>query len=64
MPDNEQSSIKEPPKTFGGVLRQLGPGLIIAGAIVGSGELVATTAVGAEAGFVLLWLIIIGCLIS
>lgn len=64
MPDNEQSSIKEPPKTFGGVLRQLGPGLIIAGAIVGSGELVATTAVGAEAGFVLLWLIIIGCLIK
>ena len=64
MPDNEQSSIREPPKTFGGVLRQLGPGLIIAGAIVGSGELVATTAVGAEAGFVLLWLIIIGCLIK
>ena len=64
MPDNEQSSVKEPPKTFGGVLRQLGPGLIIAGAIVGSGELVATTAVGAEAGFVLLWLIIIGCLIK
>ena len=64
MPENEQSSIKEPPKTFGGVLRQLGPGLIIAGAIVGSGELVATTAVGAEAGFVLLWLIIIGCLIK
>ena len=31
---------------------------------MGSGELVATTAVGAEAGFVLLWLIIIGCLIK
>lgn len=64
MPENEQSDIKDPPKTFGGILRQLGPGLIIAGAIVGSGELVATTAVGAEAGFVLLWLIIIGCLIK
>jgi len=64
MPENEPSSIKEPPKTFGGILRQLGPGLIIAGAIVGSGELVATTAVGAEAGFILLWLIIIGCLIK
>lgn len=47
-----------------GILRQLGPGLIIAGSIVGSGELIATTAVGAEAGFVLLWLIIIGCLIK
>lgn len=54
----------DPPKTLGGILRQLGPGLIIAGSIVGSGELIATTAVGAEAGFVLLWLIIIGCLIK
>ena len=28
------------------------------------GDLIATTAVGAEAGFVLLWLILIGCLIK
>ena len=54
----------EPPTTLRGILRQLGPGLIIAGSIVGSGELIATTAVGAEAGFVLMWLIIIGCLIK
>ncbi|QTN34332.1 Nramp family divalent metal transporter [Akkermansiaceae bacterium] len=38
--------------------------MIIAGSIVGSGELIATTAVGAEAGFVLMWLIIIGCVIK
>ena len=50
-----------PPETIPGVLRRLGPGLIIAGAIVGSGELIATTKTGAEAGFWLLWLIIIGC---
>jgi Mn2+/Fe2+ NRAMP family transporter len=55
---------RNPPDSFRGILRQLGPGLIIAGSIVGSGELIATTAVGAEAGFVLLWLIIIGCLIK
>jgi len=54
----------DPPRTFGGILRQLGPGLIIAGSIVGSGELIATTLVGAEAGFVLMWLIIIGCIIK
>jgi hypothetical protein len=42
----------------------LGPGMIIAGSIVGSGELIATTKVGAEAGFWLLWLIIIGCVIK
>ena len=60
----DASGCKEPPQTTRGILRQLGPGLIIAGSIVGSGELIATTAVGAEAGFVLLWLIIIGCLIK
>ncbi|MCH8962620.1 MAG: transmembrane Mn(2+) transporter, partial [Bacteroidetes bacterium] len=38
--------------------------MIIAGSIVGSGELIATTKVGAEAGFTLLWVIILGCLIK
>lgn len=61
---NEAAGTVEPPTTLRGILRQLGPGLIIAGSIVGSGELIATTAVGAEAGFVLMWLIIIGCLIK
>ena len=61
---DQPNGIKNPPRTKREILRQLGPGLIIAGSIVGSGELVATTAVGAEAGFVLLWLIIIGCLIK
>jgi hypothetical protein len=61
---NDESTVQDPPKSIRGIIRQLGPGLIIAGSIVGSGELIATTAVGAEAGFVLLWLIIIGCLIK
>jgi len=42
----------------------LGPGLILAGSIVGSGELIATTRTGAEAGFALLWLIILGCVLK
>lgn len=53
-----------PPRTLFGTLRRLGPGLILAGAIVGSGELIATTRVGAEAGFWLLWLIILGCVLK
>jgi len=53
-----------PPRTFGATLRRLGPGMIIAGSIVGSGELIATTKTGAEAGFWLLWLIIVGCVIK
>ena len=60
----EESSVLEPPKTFGGIFKQLGPGLMIEASIVGSGELIATTKTGAKAGMSLLWLIIIGCLIK
>ncbi|MCB9891189.1 MAG: Nramp family divalent metal transporter [Planctomycetes bacterium] len=38
--------------------------MIVAGSIVGSGELIATTRVGAEAGFTLLWLVALGCVIK
>ncbi len=55
---------ESPPRTVGGVIARLGPGLIIAGSIVGSGELIATTKTGAEAGFWLLWLIVVGCVIK
>ncbi len=65
MPDPSAADApQEPPRTFGATLRRLGPGLIIAGSIVGSGELIATTKVGAEAGFWLLWVILIGCVIK
>ena len=58
------SEIQEPPTSFGGILRKLGPGLIIAASIVGSGELIATTKTGAQAGISLLWLIVVGCVIK
>ncbi len=57
-------SVETPPRTTLGILRKLGPGLIIAGSIVGSGELVGATKTGAEAGFWLLWLILVGCVIK
>ena len=60
----DDTGIRTPPATVKGILKELGPGLIVAGAVVGSGELIATTATGAEAGFVLLWLILIGCMIK
>jgi Mn2+/Fe2+ NRAMP family transporter len=56
--------VETPPTTWLGILGRLGPGLIIAGSIVGSGELIATTKTGAQAGIALLWLIVIGCLIK
>ena len=70
MPDTSPAPVStsadhlDPPTTFAGILRRIGPGMILAGSIVGSGELIATTKTGAEAGFTLLWLIIIGCIIK
>ena len=57
-------SVKEPPTTLLGSLRHLGPGLILSASIVGSGELIATTVVGAQAGFVTLWVILVSCLVK
>lgn len=56
--------LRDPPTSVPGILSKLGPGLIIAASIVGSGELIATTKTGAEAGFTLLWLVILGCVIK
>lgn len=55
---------RNPPRTLTGILAALGPGLVIAGSIVGSGELIATTKTGAQAGIALLWLIVLGCVIK
>lgn len=52
------------PTSVGGILRQLGPGLIITASIVGSGELIVTPKLGASAGFTLLWFIILGCILK
>ncbi len=56
--------ILEPPTNFTGKLRYLGPGFILSASIVGSGELIATTLLGAEAGFVCLWVILFSCLVK
>jgi len=53
-----------PPTAWRDILRQLGPGLIIAAVIVGSGELIVTPKLGAKVGFTLLWFIILGCLLK
>lgn len=57
-----EKTIKAPPLTFAGRLRFLGPGFILSASIVGSGELIATTILGAKAGFTALWIILISCL--
>jgi Mn2+/Fe2+ NRAMP family transporter len=54
----------EPPKTFFDTLKRIGPGMILAASIVGSGELIATTTLGAKVGYAALWIIILSCLIK
>ena len=64
-PDNyvvQEGTIKEPPTTFTQSLKFLGPGFILSASIVGSGELIATTTLGAKAGYVAFWVIIVSCL--
>ena len=59
-----EDAVREPPTTLLQSLRHIGPGLILAATIVGTGELIATTHVGAQAGFALLWLVIVSCFIK
>lgn len=56
--------VTEPPRTLAGILRRIGPGMILSASIVGSGELIATTTLGAEVGYVALWIIVLSCLIK
>lgn len=56
--------IKDPPVTFRGRLRFLGPSFILSASIVGSGELIATTTLGAEAGFITFWVILVSCVVK
>ncbi|MCH2061081.1 MAG: Nramp family divalent metal transporter [Verrucomicrobiales bacterium] len=60
----DDSKILEAPTTLSGSVRHLGPGFILSASIVGSGELVATTQLGANAGFVAMWVILVSCLVK
>lgn len=62
LPSKE--TILNPPIKFKDRLKHLGPSLILSAAIVGSGELIATTTLGAKVGFTTFWLILLGCLIK
>ena len=50
-----------PPTTWAQRVRHLGPSIIISGAIVGSGEIILTASLGAAAGFVLFWWVLLSC---
>lgn len=58
------STVSNPPRTFIQCLRHLGPSLILTAGIVGSGELIVTTTLGARLGLIALWLIILSCVLK
>ena len=60
----DDSKVLDPPTSLKGTIKHLGPGFILSASIVGSGELVATTQLGAGAGFVALWVILVSCLVK
>src|SRR6185295_9236397 len=47
----EPKDLVNPPRSFFEILRRIGPGMILASSIVGSGELIATTVLGAQVGY-------------
>ncbi|MEX2176429.1 MAG: Nramp family divalent metal transporter [Pirellulaceae bacterium] len=57
-------AIQEPPTSLLRALAKIGPGIVLAGSIIGSGELILTTALGADYGFIFLWLILFSCVIK
>jgi manganese transport protein len=58
------AAIEEPPARIIASLRRIGPGMVLAASIVGSGELIATTTLGAQAGYTALWVVLLSCLIK
>lgn len=60
----DTSKIVEPPQGWRPSLRFLGPGMITSAAVVGSGELITATALGAKVGFILLWIILVSTLVK
>jgi Mn2+/Fe2+ NRAMP family transporter len=56
--------VQAPPRSLWAALKRIGPGIILAGSIVGSGELLLTTSLGADYGFAFLWLILFSCVVK
>ena len=63
-PSRIQTSMQDPPRSFFSKLRFLGPGFILSASIVGSGELIATTVLGAKGGFITFWVILVSCFVK
>jgi len=59
-----RGAIEAPPVSILAALRRIGPGIVLASSIVGSGEVIATTTLGAQVGFAALWIVLVSCAIK
>lgn len=64
MSEADPNEVKPAPRGFFPTVVALGPGIVLAGGVVGSGELINTPLQAANFGFLLLWAVIISCLIK
>ncbi len=62
--DDVEVGIRPPPRRLMGLLASIGPGIVVIGSVMGSGELINTPKQAAEFGFVLLWAVILSCVIK
>ncbi|AXH97743.1 Nramp family divalent metal transporter [Ornithinimicrobium avium] len=60
----DPANVQEPPTGLRGSLRFLGPGMITSAAVVGSGELLTATTLGARVGFLLFWLVFVSTFVK
>ena len=61
---DKEVGIREPPVGLRARLRMIGPAIVVSGCIIGSGELIVTTTMGARYGYTFLWAVIICTLIK
>lgn len=57
----DPKDIQEPPQGLAHTLKFLGPGLILVGSVVGSGEIILTTTLGSMVGFSMFWFVMVSC---
>jgi Mn2+/Fe2+ NRAMP family transporter len=57
-------AIADPPASLVSALKRIGPGIVLASSIVGSGEVIATTTLGAQVGYAALWIVLVSCAIK
>lgn len=60
----DAGAVKDPPVGWRASSKFFGPGLIVSASVVGAGELITATSLGAQAGFILLWLVFVSTIVK